>query len=128
MSPTRQNIADWARYHELFAYGFLNEALGTVAELGVADALGDEPMAAKDLARALGLDSGALYRALRALAAYGIFEEMADKKFRHNSFSTLLRKDHPYSLQGMAELWHSVPLRRAWGHFGEALRDGRSAF
>jgi hypothetical protein len=127
MPPSEKELSNWKRFHDLFSYGFMHEALGTAAELEIADAIGDCPASAGEIATTLGLDAQSLYRLLRALAAYGIFEER-DGRFLHNSFSRQLRKDHPYSFQGMARLWHCDPMRKAWGSFASAIRDGQSAF
>jgi hypothetical protein len=51
----------------------------TVAELGVADALNDEPMTASELARSVGAEPDALRRVLRLLAAHGVFEAAGDR-------------------------------------------------
>ena len=48
--------------------------LHAVAELGVADALGESPRTAGELAKETGTDAGALARTLRVLSAEGIFE------------------------------------------------------
>lgn len=128
MEIPQQARANWKYFHELFSTAFIHEALGTAAELEIADAVGEEPASARYIATILNLHEGSVYRLLRALAAYGIFEETAEGEFRHNSFSRQLSKKHPYSLHAMAKLWHSDALRMAWGKFPDALRDGRSAF
>ena len=51
-----------------------SRALHVVAELGVADHLLDEPVAAKELALQCNADPEGLDRLLRLLAAHGIFE------------------------------------------------------
>lgn len=124
----REAMSNWKRFHELFSAAFIHEALGTAAELEVAEAVSESAEPFWEIARKLDVDAGALYRLLRALAAHGIFEEVKDGKFRHNSFSRQLLKSHPYSFQGMAKLWHSPPIRRAWGSFASAIRDGQAAF
>ena len=48
--------------------------LHAVAELGVADQLGDEPMTAAALAARCKADPGALERVLQLLAAAGVFQ------------------------------------------------------
>lgn len=127
MKPTELELASWRKFHELFANAFIHEALGAVAELKVADRVKiDTPV--KELAKELGLHEGSLYRALRALSAYGIFEEVKPGNFSHTPFSELLKSDHPYSLHGMALLWHAEPMRKAWGDFAKSIKDGKAAF
>jgi hypothetical protein len=69
-----------------------SRCLNVVAELGVADIIGDEPVTANDLASQCGADADALGQALRLLAANGIFEHGGDA-FRHTPASQLLRSD-----------------------------------
>jgi O-methyltransferase domain/Dimerisation domain len=65
--------------------------LAVVAELRVADALGDGPRAVEDVAREVGADAGTLHRLLRALASDGVFAEEGSGAFRNNEASELLR-------------------------------------
>jgi len=82
------------------AQGFVaSSALGAVAEAGVADALGDTPKTAQELAAATGTHAGALARILRVLSGDGIFEAR-DGGYVHTPASRLLRKDHPQSMRG----------------------------
>jgi hypothetical protein len=104
----------------------LPRTLHVVAELGVADALGETPLSADALAAATGTNAEALNRALRVLSAYGIFERQGGV-YMHTPTSRLLRSDHPQSMrsfvrmQGIPALWH------IWEHFDHSLRTGRSA-
>ena len=59
---------------QLSAGYYVSRALHAVAELGVADALGDAPQPAASLADRIAADAGALDRVLRLLALYGVFE------------------------------------------------------
>lgn len=52
-------------------------SLHVVAELGVADHIGDQPVSVTELASQCGVDADALDRILRLLAAHGIFEDHA---------------------------------------------------
>ena len=72
--------------------------LHVLAEAGVADALGDHPRTAAELAASTGTDAGALDRALRLISAYGIFEPRNDG-YAHTPASRLLRTDHPQSMR-----------------------------
>jgi hypothetical protein len=51
-----------------------SRCLHVVAELGVADALGDQPQPTEALANVTGTHPHALYRVLRLLDSVGIFE------------------------------------------------------
>jgi hypothetical protein len=72
--------------------------LHVITDFGVADALGDTPRSAADLAASTGADPDSLGRALRLLAAYDIFQA-ADGGYAHTPASLLLRADHPQSLR-----------------------------
>ena len=104
----------------------LPRTLHVIAELGIADALDERPRSAEALAAATGTDAEALNRALRLLAAHGIFERQGGA-YAHTPTSRLLRSDHPQSMrsfvrmQGIPALWH------IWEHLDHSLRTGRSA-
>ncbi len=66
-------------------------ALAVVAELGVADALGDDARPVAEVAAEVGADPDALRRLLRALATDGIFAEESAGVFRNTGPSSLLR-------------------------------------
>ncbi|MER8012548.1 methyltransferase [Streptomyces sp. NPDC094149] len=101
-------------------------ALRAAARLGVADALGDGPMAAEDLAAAVKTEPGPLRRLLRALSCYGVFAERPDGTFAHTDVSRLLREDDPHSLRAIA-LWCTEPWTwDAWPKLDEAVRSGRN--
>jgi len=104
----------------------LPRTLHVIAELGVADALDEQPQTAEALAAATRTNASALNRALRLLAAHGIFEK-SGSAYMHTEPSRLLRSDHPQSMrsfvrmQGIPALWH------IWEHLDHSLRTGRSA-
>lgn len=120
--------------------------LHTIADLGIADLLDSAPRTAEDLARDANINPDALDRALRLLAANGIFEAN-DNTFSHSPASALLRSDHPQSMRAFARMiglpinWtiygamaHSVRTGRPateqvlpdgyWGHFATHPQDG----
>lgn len=104
----------------------LPRCLHVVADLGVADALDDTPLTAGELATAVGADRDALARALRLLAAHGVFEVQAER-FGHSPASRLLRSDHPQSMRAFARMF-GLPI--CWGTFAElehAVRTGLPA-
>ena len=94
----------------------LPRALHVIAELGVADALGETPRSVKALAAATGTDADALNRVLRLLSAHNIFEGQGGV-YAHTPNSRLLRSDHPQSMrsfvrmQGIPALWHILITR-----------------
>lgn len=101
-------------------------ALRAAARLGVADALGDTPMAVEDLAAAVKTEPKPLRRLLRALTCYGVFTEQPDGAFAHTDMSRLLREDDPNSLRNIT-LWCTEPWTwDAWPKLDEAVRTGRN--
>jgi hypothetical protein len=101
-------------------------ALRTAARLGVADALGDDPMTVEDLATAVKSEPRPLRRLLRALACYDVFAEQADGRWAHTGMSRLLREDDPHSLRYIT-LWCTEPWTwDAWPRLDEAVRTGRN--
>jgi hypothetical protein len=100
--------------------------LHVVAELGVADRLGDTPETAEVLARAVDAHPQALARVLRVLAAFGVFEEV-DGRFRHSPASRLLRTEHPQSQRSFVRMM-GLPVH--WAAYGEleySIRSGSAA-
>ncbi len=90
---------------QLIAGGYcLSRALHAVADIGVADALGETPRTAADLAGSVDANPEALGRVLRLLAAHGVFE-MRGEAFRHSPASRLLRTDHPQSMRAFAQMF-----------------------
>jgi hypothetical protein len=100
--------------------------LHVIAEIGVADSLGAEPMDIGQLAQDTGTNADVLGRMLRLLSAHGIFE--ADgSSVRHNEPSRLLRSDHPQSARALARM---LGLEYFWSSFlslEHSLRTGKPA-
>ena len=73
--------------------GLRTRALALVAELGVADALLEEPRSVEELAAGSGADPDVLHRLLRALASDGIFAEVEPRVFANTEASVTLTED-----------------------------------
>ena len=73
--------------------------LNVAAKLSVAELLAEGPKTAEEIAAARDVDADALYRVLRALSAFGVFQEAAPRRFTQTPASDLLRADHPRSLR-----------------------------
>ncbi|MEU6283090.1 methyltransferase [Streptomyces sp. NPDC047028] len=114
------------RLRELVFGAACAAAVRAAARLGVADALGDAPMAVEDLATTVKAEPKPLRRLLRALSCYGVFAEQADGTFAHTDMSRLLREDDPHSLRDIA-LWCTEPWTwDAWPRLDEAVRSGKN--
>ncbi len=115
------------RLDEMSRWYMVSRAIHVAAELGIAELIGDDPVAAADCAGQAEIQPLALERLLRLLASYGVFEETDDGRFKATELSNLLRDDHPRSLR--------PNLRRigaAWwgaaGDLGHSVATGEPAF
>ena len=99
--------------------------LHAVAELGIADALGESPRTAEELARDTGTNADALARTLRVLSAEGIFEARGGA-WGHTPTSRLLRADHPQSMRSFVRMIGLPVYWRGFEYFEDALRTGDS--
>lgn len=104
----------------------LARGLHVVADLGVADALGDTPRSAAELAGSVGADPDALDRLLRLLSAHGIFQSEKGR-YHHSAASRLLRSDHPQSARPLARMFGLSLNWSAYGAMEHSIRTGRPA-
>jgi hypothetical protein len=104
----------------------LPRCLHAVAELGIADALGETPRSADELAKETGAHAGALARSLRVLSAEGIFEAR-DGMWAHTPASRLLRSDHPQSMRSFVRMIGLDVYWRGFEYFVDSLKTGQSA-
>ena len=104
----------------------LPRCLHAVANLGVADALGDTPQSAEMLAKATGTNADALARTLRLLAANGVFE-YREGLFAHTSASWLLRDDHPQSMRPLVRMFGLPAFWKVIGEMEYSVRTGLPA-
>ena len=104
------------------------QLVAVAAQLGVADALQDEPRSAAALADELRVDANALRRLLRALARLGVFAETDDGRIVHTPLSEPLRGDAERSLRDVARLYGAPWLWHAYGELLDSVRTGQPAF
>ncbi|WP_067464473.1 methyltransferase [Nocardia amamiensis] len=109
------------------ASGWLvTQALYTAARLSVADMLADGPLPADAIATRARTDPDATYRLLRTLAGYGVFAELAGRRFALTPLADPLRADSPRTVRPIL-LAFGHPA--AWATQGEllgAVQTGRS--
>ncbi len=96
------------------------------AELKVADALTDGPLAADELARRVGADPDALARLMRAVISEGIFVRHSDGRFALNALGETLRSNAPRSMAGMARFVGHPAYREHWSGLLDAARTGEA--
>jgi O-methyltransferase domain len=104
----------------------LSRSIHVLAELNVADALGDSAQSAAELAQSVGANADALSRVLRLASAHGIFEAQGDK-FRHSAASRMLRSDHPQSMRAFARMFGLAINWAAYGELLYSVKTGRPA-
>ena len=104
----------------------LPRCLHVVADLGVADALGETPCTAADLAASVGAHPEALSRVLRLLAAHGVFETQGDR-FSHSAASRLLQTDHPQSMRAFAQMFGLPVFWETFNALDHSVRTGLPA-
>jgi hypothetical protein len=104
-----------------------SRCLHVVAELGVADALGDQPQSTEALAKTTGTHPQALYRVLRLLASVGVFE-WKDGTWHHTDASRFVRCDHPASLRDYVRMLGLPVFWSAFEDLEHSLRKGECAF
>lgn len=106
----------------------ITQALVVAAEFGIADLVASGPRTVDDLATASGADPDALYRVLRALAASGVFTEVAPRTFGSTPMAETLRDDAPGSLRNWARLWGNAERQAAIGALLHSVRTGEPSF
>lgn len=97
------------------------------AELGLADAVGDGPTPVTEIAARVSAEPATLARLLRALTAYGIFEQVTPDVYTHTEMSRAMRRDHPGGLIHTL-LTPSDWGWAMWGRLAESVRAGRCLF
>ena len=117
LSPSMQLL----QYRNQFA---LHQALAAIAKFGVADAIERGVDSTADLASELALNEDALYRALRALAAQGIFEETSPRVFRNTALSNPLRSDVPGSVRALFIFTGCEFVARPFQEIGYSIQTG----
>ena len=103
-----------------------SKCLHLVAELGVADEVGDEPVSVAELASRCGADPDALDRILRLVTTHGIFEQRPDG-YVHTEASRLLRSDHPMSMRAFSRMIGLPVFAATFNALEHSVRTGSPA-
>lgn len=104
----------------------LSRSLHVLAELNVADALGETPQSAVELAKVVGANPDALLRVLRLASAHGVFEQQGEI-FRHSAASRMLRSDHPQSMRAFVRMFGLAINWDAYRELEFSVKTGRRA-
>jgi SAM-dependent methyltransferase len=106
----------------------LARAYYVAAELGIADLLQERPRGIAELAAATGSDQTSLFRMLRALAAFGVFAQDRQGRFRLTRRARVLLSNAPGSMRdwirfmGRSEVW------QGYAQSLEAVKTGIPSF
>jgi hypothetical protein len=94
----------FAVIQNLSAGYYASRCLHVVAELGIADAMGDTPKSVEILAEETGANGDALFRVLRLLESHGVFR-LENGIVSHTPASLLLRADSPATMRDFARMF-----------------------
>jgi hypothetical protein len=106
----------------------LAQSVSAFASLGVADAIAAGSDSVDEIARAVEADPTALYRLLRTLAAAGVVDEGADRRFALTELGTALRQDAPGSVRDQAIQYGNPDMLAAWANVEHSIRTGENAY
>jgi hypothetical protein len=102
----------------------LTYSLSGAARLGVADHMDGTARPVEEIAAKCGAHAPSLYRVMRMLAGFGVFEEGPSRHFALTPVGELLKTGAPGSLRYLAMMFGEEFSTRAYEHFTECLRTG----
>jgi len=106
----------------------MTHVLCGIVRTGIADALGDEPLTAEQIAARTGLVPDAVHRTLRACSVKGCFRLRPDGLFEHTALSRTLRSGRLDRTREFVLFFGSGSNLTAWSRFHHALATGHSPF
>ena len=105
----------------------LTYSLSGVARLGVADHMDGTAKPVEEIAAKTGAHAPSLYRVMRMLASFGVFKEGPPRHFALTPAGELLKSGAPGTLRYFAMMFGDEWTTRAYEHFTDCLRTGRTA-
>jgi O-methyltransferase domain len=111
---------------ELAFSALLLQGLRTVAELGVADVLGDGPLGTAEIAERVGVGPAGLHQVLRALTGIGVVSSEQDGRFRLTPMGETLRRGHPTAMRELVVTMGGPAIWSALVRLPEAVASGRT--
>lgn len=106
---------------------WIGQSIYAASALGIADRLGEEPVAVSELAAACDAHEDALYRFCRALAGLGVLRAHPGRAFSLTEMGATLRTDAPRTLR-WGTMLHGGETFRAWAEVLHTVRTGQPAF
>jgi hypothetical protein len=111
----------------LLSHLYLTPVLAALIEGRVPDHLDAGPLPASELARSAGLHAPTVTRSLRALAAFGAFQEVSPGVFANTPVSEFFR-DRPGGLRNAALFWGGEHVLKSAAELGYSVKTGKSSF
>ena len=111
----------------LLSHLYLTPVLVALVEGHVPDHLDAGPLQATELAARSGLHALTVTRSLRALAAFGAFQEVSPGVFANTPVSDFFR-DRPGGLRNAALFWGGEHVLKSAADLGESVKTGTSSF
>jgi hypothetical protein len=106
----------------------VTQCLYAAASLGVADLLAAGPKSSAELAAATESHAPSMCRLLRALTAFGVFDEVQPDRFALTPLGDCLREDSPDSVRPLVLMFGGDNFWRTWGDLPFSIRTGQTAF
>jgi hypothetical protein len=115
------------RINQLY-WGFaISRAIHVAAKLGIADHVGETEVQIKYLAEKLSVNEDRLYRLMRLLASYEIFQETDKYFFIATSLSEAISTSAEHSVRDAAHMV-TKSMWEAYGHLEYCIRTGEDAY
>lgn len=112
------------RLFQMITGYWVSQLVGTIAELGVVDALAARPRTAAEVAKETETDAAAMSRVLRAAATVGLVRLDGDR-WTTTELGDQLRAGVAGSMRDMAIAQTSTGHWAPWGRFRQAVREGK---
>jgi len=120
-------LEDFMTAFGLLSHLYLTPALVALVKGRVPDHLHPDPLPASELAERSGLHALTLSRALRALAAFGAFQEVSPGVFANNPVSDFYR-DRLGGIRNAVLFWGDEHLLKSAAELGHSLKTGEPSF
>lgn len=119
--------ADAITASSLMSHLYLTPVLVELIRGGVPDHLEHGPLPTAGLAKRASLNELSMTRALRALAAFGAFQEVSPGVFANNSVSEFFC-DRPGSIRNALLFWGSEHVIQSAAALGHSMKTGEASF
>jgi len=111
---------------QMLTGSWISQSIYVIAKIGVADSLVNGPQSSEQLAASFHVDANALYRVMRTLTSYGLFEEDDKHRFGLTALGKLLQTGVPGSMRSVA-IWNGELSYKAWGAVLQTIETGKPA-